>query len=126
MNTVENLRKLADYIEQHVPQDKLDMSWYRRDSIGIEVGFQDHHNCGTSGCALGWAPFVEGLGPVEEDFFKFSNETVELKFHNYSDRVFPELRDCNWNEVFGASLSSDKSEVIQRLRDKANELENQS
>ena len=123
MNTVENLRKLADYIEQQVPQDKLDMSGYRKDSEGEEAYFFSKHNCGTSGCALGWAPFVEGLEPEEQDYYTGERD---LSWEAYGDRIFPDLGVLRWSLVFGGGLSSDKFEVLKRLRDMANKLENRN
>lgn len=144
MNTVTNLTKLADYIEQHVRQDQLNMRLFRSTgslSEGRHVNFKAHNDCGTSGCALGWAPFVEGLEPVESEFNRANlNHGVPayLEFMRYSARVFPDLHDEDeeageeaeeatedWNEVFAGHLSSDKPEVIRRLRSKADQLEEQ-
>jgi len=43
------------------------------------------HDCGTVGCFLGWAPFIEGLETKEIDF---SNVTRNLYFDDYHLRVF--------------------------------------
>ncbi len=116
MNTANNLIKLANYIEMNVPQEKLDMSSFRAKF------FINKHDCGTSGCALGWAPFVEGLEPVESDF---DGPYVGLDFWQYSERVFPALgshMSADWEEVFDSDLSSDKTQVVYRLRKKARQL----
>ncbi len=127
MNTVTNLRKLADYIEQHVPQEKLNMGFFRLDDEGYLIPFKSHTDCGTSGCALGWGPFVEGLEPQEQDFHNQPpfEEDPRLDWVKYSDRLFPSLPffTFEWDEVFSEELSSDKIEVIARLRNKANDLE---
>ena len=134
MNTVNNLRKLADYIEQHVPQEKLNMRYFRSDKTG-GTEFKTPQDCGTSGCALGWAPFVEGLAPLEEEF----DYDHDLAFQDYGRRVFPDLYEvdpwgpypgildttADWNDVFHGRLSSDKAQVIERLRNMANKLEKQ-
>ncbi len=125
MNTVENLRKLANYIEQHVPQERLYMRSYRSGPEGGgAVEFKSLNDCGTSGCALGWGPFVEGLEPVEGDYYSHSNKV--LAWGSYSERVLPQLGFFteDWCEVFDPELSSEKSEVLKRLRSKANQLEN--
>lgn len=116
MNTADNLIKLANYIEMNVPQEKLDMRYCR------ERAFKSLNDCGTSGCALGWAPFVEGLEPIEEDCNRVSRC---LNFWQYSQRVFPALGNnmsSSWEEVFDSDLSSDKTQVVYRLRKKARQL----
>ncbi len=123
MNTVENLRKLADYIEQHVPQDKLEMSWYRSSEGEGEVRFKSLEDCGTSGCALGWAPFVEGLELIPDERYLMLPGVYWLR---YSARIFPDLNNYTWNLVFSSTLSSRKSEVVGRLRNMAHTLEKRS
>ena len=129
--TIHNLRKLADYIEAEVPQEKLDMRAFRKTSDGDFAFFENHTKCGTSGCALGWAPFVEGLEPVEDDFSVnplFSRSA--LNWDEYSQRILPDpLIDCraeddgHWSSVFSGHLSSYKADVVGRLRAKADEFE---
>ena len=124
MDTVLNLRKLADHIEANVDQSDLYMPYFRSDLEREHLEFISINNCGSCGCALGHAPFVDGLHVIANDFDKLSGVLV---WREFSMRVFP-LLGClitsnDWDDVFDSSLSSKKSEVIQRLRDKANELE---
>jgi hypothetical protein len=128
VNTADNLNKLADFIEKNVSQKQLDMSYCRLDEEGNRVHFISQDDCGTSGCALGWAPFVLGLEPVDSDFveseewFQVPESRRFLIFHVYGRRIFPDLTDRDWYEVFHERLSSDKAEVIARLRDMAERL----
>ena len=56
MINFENLNKLADFLET-LPSEKFDLFSFRADSDGKPQPFESIQNCGTVGCALGWAPF---------------------------------------------------------------------
>lgn len=43
---IDNLNKLADYLEEHVQETQFDMSGYR----------MHKPKCGTVACAIGWSP----------------------------------------------------------------------
>lgn len=86
MINIENLRKLSTFLKT-VPQEKFDMEWFRIDGEG-SCNFISRHNCGTSGCALGWAPLVPGLEDVREDYYSTLNTPAVLKFYRYCKRVF--------------------------------------
>jgi len=120
MNTSDNLEKLADYIERHVEQKNLDMRDFRRGPGNYFATYHSKDCCGTSGCALGWAPFVSGLEPHKHDFLKEDG----LYWEKYSERIFPDIETYSkdWLSIFDSGLSSNKSSVIKRLRDKANEI----
>lgn len=88
----ENLNKLADFLET-LPEEKFDLSQYRKDKKDdvYEAEFKSMTDCGTVGCAIGWAPFIEGLEPKEEEF-KHAWHAPEigkvLDYAGYSERVF--------------------------------------
>ena len=106
--TIKNLRLLRDYIDTQVTDEQFDMKYFRtndKKNKGLEYYSKD--NCGTVGCALGWAPLVKGLEPVDSDFdYIIDVEQSSLDFHEYSYRVFPELMasqayNCySWQFVF--------------------------
>lgn len=91
----ERCRLLADYLEQLKPgqfdydslRGGLNEFGVRRDSLP----FKSLDNCGTTGCALGWAPFVpdERFKPVEDDYEKDDlTGSRYLSFYDYEGRVF--------------------------------------
>ena len=116
--TVRNLDRLADYIEEHVPQENLDMSEYRSDGTGGYVTFWSKDECGTVGCALGYAPFA--IPEVDPLMFIYSESGMDWDL--YQKELFPELNLYDWDDVFGCSLSSDKEEIVERLRYKAHQV----
>lgn len=71
----ENLLKLAGKLDT-IPEENFDMDWYRN------VGFKSINDCGTVGCALGWAPFVDGLEPIESEY-----GLRDLDWRTYSERI---------------------------------------
>ena len=77
-----NLLKLAAFLEK-LPQAKFDMLSYRLTKGMTATNFYSLDNCGTIGCAMGYAPFVKGLEVEEEDFYKSA-----LDFNNYCRRIF--------------------------------------
>lgn len=119
--TIHHLYTLAQFIEDHVGQYQLNMSHFRTAGTGTSrpvdlESIKPPHECGTSGCALGWAPFSPDLPPKGE----------QVDWFEYSQEVFPSILNQDggedWEGVFGDELSSKKKVVIQRLRDKAREL----
>jgi len=88
---VTNLKKLRNYLEKHVTQDKFDMESFRRKNLDENTvcDFTTKNKCGTIGCALGWAPFVKGLEPEPVEFYPggfFGIPTLD--FYQYSQRLF--------------------------------------
>jgi len=79
-----NLVKLAKFILSEVDDGKFDMETFRTNYDSSEVEFYSKKDCGTIGCALGWAPFVPGLENLPED----GDEYKALSFIKYSKRVF--------------------------------------
>ena len=124
--TVRNLDRLADYIEEHVPQENLDMSEYRSDGTGGYVTFWSKDECGTVGCALGYAPFAI----PEVDTLPFIRGALGMNWASYSHDLFPAFRAYtefdeylhDYYDLFDDDLSSDKAEVVSRLRDKAHQI----
>jgi len=68
---VTNLKKLRNYLEKYVTQDKFDMGDFRSKTLDVDTScsFTTKNICGTIGCALGWAPFVKGLEPEPVEFY---------------------------------------------------------
>lgn len=92
----ENLLKLADYLEK-VPSDKFEMLHFRRNEGGDSIPYISKSDCGTVGCAVGWAPFVKGLEPIKTDFLT----TARLSFYKYGHRVFRLLGSSDrWDWCF--------------------------
>jgi len=86
----DNLVKLAKYILANISNEKFDMRWYRSSDIEPNISFYSKENCGTVGCALGWAPFVPGLEAIGSD---------------YSLRVFGTFSGGIWDFVFSGGWS---------------------
>jgi len=164
ITTADNLHKLAEYMDLHVPADRIKMNRFAtrpddevrarmaenpdsactahylpmRDLVSRAVWSRDGQNlpeCGASACALGWAVICF----LDEVKIMQSNHTPDtpLDYEDVGMRFFPalyggedangeELNDCDtnplWEQVFGADLSDDKEQVIERIRDLASEL----
>ena len=121
-----NLRQLADFIEQDVPDKKLNMRHFRSNKSGFRKDFVSVADCGTCGCALGWAPFV---WPALESEMRFADDDErELQFERYARRVFPALfnpigaRTERWETCFSQHNSSKKKDIVNSLRLVAAEL----
>ena len=106
MRTPSQLRALSDLADflVGVPQEKFNMAEYRMDAEGDTIYWRNENDCGTSGCALGWAPHVPGLEPVESDFDADTRWGDCLRFKRYCKRVFGLVEDghsCNhWEWCF--------------------------
>lgn len=109
----ENLNKLADFLEA-LPAEKFDMEYFRAErasTVSYSVEYESTHKCGTVGCAVGWAPFVEGLAPIEAEFeveFDWNNPT--LNFIAYSRRIFgaePMDHGGAWDLMFSQEWAGD-------------------
>jgi len=79
-----NLVKLSKYIFEMIADEKFNLKNFRSICDVASCNFKSKEDCGTVGCALGWAPFVKGLEFVESDFCR----TGILNFYKYSNRVF--------------------------------------
>jgi len=93
-----NLNKLADYLEANVTDADFDMQAFRRVSKKEKsCRFLSPTDCGTCGCALGYAPLVEGLEPLKVHYKKFVLHTIigsglrlvtQLDFTTYARDMF--------------------------------------
>jgi len=96
----DGLKKLMD--EGVVTQETFDMEYYRSNERGKSIaGFYSLENCGTIGCLMGWAPFVEGL-----EF----NETMTWTGYVSQKFSFNYDTDHEFDEVFAFLFSSKWSE----------------
>lgn len=98
-----NLIKLRDYLVIHKEEisKHFNMISYRRNEDGIPVDYIDGSNCGTIGCVLGWAPFVEGLEPDEDEFRHYDNKESALDFKKYSYNKFGhDIKNGIWSFLF--------------------------
>jgi len=83
---IENLATLRDFlltndVPFHMDSWREDDEFLTKDIIDKGVAV-----CNTSGCALGWAPFV--IPAIDIDFYLYCDGVVGVDFHEYSDRVF--------------------------------------
>ena len=100
----QNLLKLADFIWHNVTQEVFDMWYYRPGGIKLDAnGKPIGSECGTVGCALGWAPFVPGLEILLEKEVLLGSTTDHVLFSKYSYRVFGLDGGSNeWNFLFAS------------------------
>jgi|GEM_PF-1960564 len=136
LKTADNLELLADFIEEHAEPESIDMSWYVTGYYGSSMPTQplqtreliekltkvqldkkapitsEHmNNCGTSFCALGWEALrAPKVASWYSDWVKFRQQQ------------FPALDELDINDefavdyCFGAEQSSNKEDVLARLR----------
>ena len=99
--TGERLMLLKEFLKKVDPK-KFNMDTFRSSDDKFEKDYISKTNCGTVGCALGWAPFIAGLEPIREDFGPES-----LDWERYSGRIFPDMTglgswewlfDCMWSK----------------------------
>lgn len=81
---IENLTKLADFLENEVKDEQFDIYAYRK-KFGDDYPFFSKSDCGTVGCALGWLPFISSDKDVhicsfsgEVDFGELSKRVLGL------------------------------------------------
>ena len=97
---VEHLTKLRDFLLAN--ELNFNMGTWRS---GADVTLTKErllkgleHNCGTAGCAIGWAPFV--IPPLDKHY----HNGVELIFTGYSDYVCGKSTDSKlFNWCFGGT-----------------------
>ena len=88
--TIKNLRLLQAHIKDKVTDKQFNMISYRNST------FYSKDNCGTVGCAMGWAPFVKGLETLESDF----HADGSLNYGIYHNRIFKADTDDLWSFLF--------------------------
>ena len=78
---IENLTKLADFLESEVKDEQFDIYAYRK-KFGEDYPFFSKSDCGTVGCALGWLPFISSANDVS-----MCSRSGEVDFGALSKRV---------------------------------------
>lgn len=68
---IDNLTKLANYLENNVVQDHFDMEYYYVDNNvektrPKEITIEDYNTCGTVACAAGYGP-AAGVEPYDNE-----------------------------------------------------------
>lgn len=82
-----NLAKLADFLETQIEDSRFRISHFRQKSSGRICNFVKKTDCGSVGCAVGWAPWVVKTYPKDfEADLVFPNGTLD--FNKYARRVF--------------------------------------
>ena len=118
-----NFKKLRDHLRDNVTDDEFRMNHYRMERTKhgflLAVDFIDYDNCGTVGCALGHAPFVPGLEPIESDFL-YPYDTKRLSFLLYGMRVFDINKDV-FDFLFGPRNYPGPPITRQHVIDRINE-----
>lgn len=118
--TVINLNKIADFLESNVKDEQFNIKEWR------EGDYRSKHDCGTTGCAIGWAPFIEGLEPLECEFTPdWGGHSYSLDFRLYWRRILEGVDSDTFDNVFGADnafnpLSETREHTIKRIRALAN------
>ena len=95
-----NLLKLADFLEK-LPQENFDMAYRRWDGKKEVHFYKSSDNCGTIGDVMGWAPFVEGLYPLDQEFFddKLFWPKYESRVFHVDGRAWVWLFSSDWAEI---------------------------
>ena len=78
---IENLTKLADFLESEVKDEQFDIYAYRK-KFGEDYPFFSKSDCGSVGCALGWLPFISSAEDVQ-----VCSRSGEVDFGVLSKRV---------------------------------------
>lgn len=99
-----NLVKLRDGL-LGVPDEFFCIKRYRSE-YSYNKDFVSLDDCGTVGCALGWAPFMKGLEFLDSEFYSSFNNYEKLDFDEYSERLFGMRMSIDnpseWDWVFGS------------------------
>lgn len=104
---IENLTKLADYLEKLPPDYKhFAMASYASNGFGNEFEFVGDYACGTSACAVGHGP-AAGIAPAHPD------ET----WSEYCETAFGvEEYGVEWEFMFDTTWEDDPKLAAARLR----------
>lgn len=101
----ENMLLLAEYLETSVKVRHFNMAVFRNSQ------FFSVNECGTSGCALGWAPLVPGLEAIDSDFYCYDGTGVKvrgsLSWDEYGARIFELDDDDDMDSSIWAFLFSE-------------------
>lgn len=97
-----NLIKLADAVEGIDPEI-FDMSSYRKNKSNDYL-IQRTPDCGTIGCAIGWAPLVPSLEMCKEEEALFRIAHKGTAYAEYCSRVFGvEQGSRKWKYMFDSN-----------------------
>jgi hypothetical protein len=95
-----NLKKLADFLATSpLIRGKFHMGWFTNTNIDGFVHDPDlfyEHKCGTSACALGWAPYATGIAPYDNVCWVDYGASV---LGSGSDDVYEWLFADNWKRI---------------------------
>lgn len=101
----DNLKILANYLNDNVIDDQFDMACYRKNEKGVSVAFCSLENCGTVGCAMGWAPYALNLS--KDDIAHIRKRAIsEFNFwiilaNTYFSHGHPDFDESGiWNFLF--------------------------
>lgn len=119
------LAKLADFLETKITNKQFNMERYRSvvDESYLDklkaCEFVSKNDCGTIGCALGWAPMVT---PAQKSDFHKSMGTYQLNFSTFSRRALG-LQDHQqeWKYLFDGDWADNKKHktrlaAVKRIR----------
>lgn len=93
----QNLLKLARYLWKRKPGKWFNMKFLTNDKRGCDFELSDAEpfvDCGTVGCALGWAPAAGVATKNGEGWERFAVRAFDLPFFS---RSWAFLFDMNWD-----------------------------
>ncbi len=114
---IENLTRLADYVEKNVTDSMFSMECFRKGFVEVEDNNDNHlklkdfknmRSCGTVGCLLGWAPFAHiDFKPLDVDCYP----NGDFSWLKYGERVFDiNSQEDIWDFLFaGAWVDADNT-----------------
>lgn len=115
----DNICALRDYLKSEVKPANFNMRHFRADNRQFIKYYHNKDDCGTCGCALGWAPFVRELKPIISDYSENETLGVYLNFHIYCKRVFGfNEKHRNWRQLFdcnGITAQNTLQVVVKRF-----------
>ena len=99
-----NLKRMFNHILLNVPEEKINMSSYRK-------GTCKKHKCGSTGCVIGHSTILDNWENIPKKY----NE--EINFTDWSEN-FTGLTSYtdNWNWCFGVNWPNDKRQILLRIK----------
>ena len=114
-----NLLLLADFLDK-LPQELFNMKYYRLNENGERVEFYSKNDCGTIGCALGWAA-ASGIPELEIEHFP--KKGTRLSWLMYSEAVFGFISENTFDYLFSeywTEVDNSPSGAAKRIRQVVN------